>query len=227
MSTSHPDRRKLSLRPHRREQTVEGLTLLVGDRRADVADRGHQLARPQRARQRRDLPPQHRPPVGDLHRAVPARELRAPDRQHDPVRVHGRDHRPARGRAAGPGDRDRDRRRGPRHVADRPGDSVTVGASGVVFGYATYLLTRGLFNRSVLELLTGVVVGVVWGGACCRASCRTTASPGRRHACGAVGRRRRRLAAGRPRPGTVRSRTPQTPGDTAAPADPLARALAK
>jgi membrane associated rhomboid family serine protease len=46
-----------------------------------------------------------------------------------------------------------------------PSSSVTVGASGVVFGYATYLLTRGVFDRSVLELLAGIVVGVVWGGA--------------------------------------------------------------
>ncbi len=35
----------------------------------------------------------------------------------------------------------------------------------MVFGYATYLLARGFFNRSLLELLTGAVVGVVWGGA--------------------------------------------------------------
>ncbi len=42
---------------------------------------------------------------------------------------------------------------------------VTVGASGVVFGYAAYLLTRGVFDRSALEILTGVIVGVVWGGA--------------------------------------------------------------
>jgi membrane associated rhomboid family serine protease len=46
-----------------------------------------------------------------------------------------------------------------------PAGSDTVGASGVVFGYATYLLTRGVFDRSALELLTGVVVGVIWGGA--------------------------------------------------------------
>jgi membrane associated rhomboid family serine protease len=46
-----------------------------------------------------------------------------------------------------------------------PAHSVTVGASGVVFGYAAYLLTRGVFNRSALELLVGAVVGVVWGGA--------------------------------------------------------------
>jgi membrane associated rhomboid family serine protease len=46
-----------------------------------------------------------------------------------------------------------------------PSGSLTVGASGVVFGYATYLLARGFFDRSLLELLTGVLVGVVWGGA--------------------------------------------------------------
>ena len=46
-----------------------------------------------------------------------------------------------------------------------PAHSVTVGASGVVFGFATYLLTRGFFDRSALEILTGLVVGVLWGGA--------------------------------------------------------------
>jgi membrane associated rhomboid family serine protease len=46
-----------------------------------------------------------------------------------------------------------------------PSHSVTVGASGVVFGYATYLLTRGLFDRSALEILTGALVGAIWGGA--------------------------------------------------------------
>jgi membrane associated rhomboid family serine protease len=34
-----------------------------------------------------------------------------------------------------------------------------------VFGYATYLLTRGFFNRSALEVLAGVVVAVVFGSA--------------------------------------------------------------
>jgi membrane associated rhomboid family serine protease len=46
-----------------------------------------------------------------------------------------------------------------------PAGVSTIGASGLVFGYATYLLTRGLFNRSLLELLTGAIVGVIWGGA--------------------------------------------------------------
>ena len=45
-----------------------------------------------------------------------------------------------------------------------PSNTDTIGASGVVFGYATYLLTRGFFDRSALELLTAVIVGAVWGG---------------------------------------------------------------
>jgi len=44
-----------------------------------------------------------------------------------------------------------------------PGGTDTVGASGIVFGYAGYLLTRGLFDHSLRELLTGAVVGVLWG----------------------------------------------------------------
>ena len=45
-----------------------------------------------------------------------------------------------------------------------PENTLHIGASGVVFGYATYLLTRGIFNRSILELALGAVVGVIWGG---------------------------------------------------------------
>ncbi|MGH2840817.1 MAG: rhomboid family intramembrane serine protease [Solirubrobacteraceae bacterium] len=43
--------------------------------------------------------------------------------------------------------------------------TVHIGASGVVFGYATYLLARGFFNRDGIELAIGAVVAVVWGGA--------------------------------------------------------------
>jgi membrane associated rhomboid family serine protease len=46
-----------------------------------------------------------------------------------------------------------------------PAGVPTVGASGLVFGYATYLLARGFFDRSLLETLTGLIVGVIWGGA--------------------------------------------------------------
>ena len=44
-------------------------------------------------------------------------------------------------------------------------NSVHIGASGVVFGYAAYLVTRGAFNRSVGELAMGAVVVAIWGSA--------------------------------------------------------------
>ena len=65
--------------------------------------------------------------------------------------------------------------------------TVVVGASGVVFGYATYLLARGFFNRSALELLTGLVVGVVWGGALLSSVVPHTGVSWQAHVCGAVG----------------------------------------
>jgi membrane associated rhomboid family serine protease len=68
-----------------------------------------------------------------------------------------------------------------------PGGVSTVGASGVVFGYATYLLARGLFNRSLLELLTGAVVGVVWGGALLSSVVPHYGISWQGHVCGAVG----------------------------------------
>ena len=40
-----------------------------------------------------------------------------------------------------------------------------IGASGVVFGYASYLVSPGIFNRSLLELAMGAVVVAIWGGA--------------------------------------------------------------
>lgn len=46
-----------------------------------------------------------------------------------------------------------------------PENTVHIGASGVVFGYATYLIVRGFYNRSALELLMGLVVGALWGSA--------------------------------------------------------------
>ena len=44
-----------------------------------------------------------------------------------------------------------------------PSDSLHIGASGVVFGYAGYLIARGLFTRSLLHLGVGAVVAVIWG----------------------------------------------------------------
>jgi membrane associated rhomboid family serine protease len=44
-----------------------------------------------------------------------------------------------------------------------PDDTVHIGASGIVFGYATYLLTRGIFSRSMLHLGVGLVVLLLYG----------------------------------------------------------------
>jgi membrane associated rhomboid family serine protease len=46
-----------------------------------------------------------------------------------------------------------------------PADTLHIGASGIVFGYAAYLVSRGIFNRNVLELAVGAVVVAIWGGA--------------------------------------------------------------
>ncbi|MFF2816294.1 rhomboid family intramembrane serine protease [Kitasatospora cineracea] len=39
------------------------------------------------------------------------------------------------------------------------GDTVTVGASGVVFGYFGYVVLRGLFDRNLIDSLIGLVMG--------------------------------------------------------------------
>jgi membrane associated rhomboid family serine protease len=44
-----------------------------------------------------------------------------------------------------------------------PPDTVTLGASGLVFGYATYLVARGVLSRRVVELAAGAAVVAIWG----------------------------------------------------------------
>jgi membrane associated rhomboid family serine protease len=46
-----------------------------------------------------------------------------------------------------------------------PPHTITIGASGLVFGYAAYLIARGIFNRRIGQVLIGVVVVLVWGSA--------------------------------------------------------------
>ena len=46
-----------------------------------------------------------------------------------------------------------------------PDNSNHIGASGVVFGFATYLMARGWFNRNLLHLVVGVLVAAVFGTA--------------------------------------------------------------
>lgn len=45
-----------------------------------------------------------------------------------------------------------------------PAHSVTVGASGLVFGYLAYLVFRGFFSRKVSQILIGIVLLAIWGG---------------------------------------------------------------
>jgi membrane associated rhomboid family serine protease len=44
-----------------------------------------------------------------------------------------------------------------------PSGTDHIGASGVVFGYASYLIARGIFSRNLLHLVIGVVVIGVYG----------------------------------------------------------------
>ncbi len=46
-----------------------------------------------------------------------------------------------------------------------PAGTVHLGASGVVFGYATYLIVRGVFSRRLGQLAIGALVVVLWGSA--------------------------------------------------------------
>jgi len=43
-------------------------------------------------------------------------------------------------------------------------NSVHIGASGLVFGFVTYLVSRGIFARKILWLIGGLIVMVVYGG---------------------------------------------------------------
>jgi membrane associated rhomboid family serine protease len=44
-----------------------------------------------------------------------------------------------------------------------PADTNHIGASGLVFGFAAYLIARGLFSRRPLHLVAGVAVVAVYG----------------------------------------------------------------
>lgn len=44
-----------------------------------------------------------------------------------------------------------------------PAGTVHIGASGLVFGYATYLISRGIFSRNLVHLALGAVIVLVFG----------------------------------------------------------------
>jgi membrane associated rhomboid family serine protease len=44
-----------------------------------------------------------------------------------------------------------------------PANTIHIGASGIVFGYAAYLVARGIYSRSPVQIALGVLVLAVWG----------------------------------------------------------------
>ncbi|HEY8023162.1 MAG TPA: rhomboid family intramembrane serine protease [Burkholderiaceae bacterium] len=44
-----------------------------------------------------------------------------------------------------------------------PADTLHVGASGVIFGYLGFLLSRGYFERSLSSILLSIVIGAIYG----------------------------------------------------------------
>ena len=45
-----------------------------------------------------------------------------------------------------------------------PGDVVIIGASGLIFGWLTYLLARGIWSRRAGQVIVAVLVLLVYGG---------------------------------------------------------------
>ncbi|WP_394277185.1 rhomboid family intramembrane serine protease [Luteococcus sp.] len=45
-----------------------------------------------------------------------------------------------------------------------PPGTLTLGASGIVFGWLTYLVARGLWSRNLVQVLVGIGVFIVYGG---------------------------------------------------------------
>jgi membrane associated rhomboid family serine protease len=88
-----------------------------------------------------------------------------------------------------------------------PENTVHIGASGLVFGFASYLVARGAFSRSLAQVLLGVAVLAVWGTTLLRGLVPEDGISWQGHLFGAVGgvvaawlleRRRTRVAAPAP-----------------------------
>lgn len=92
-----------------------------------------------------------------------------------------------------------------------PPHSVTLGISGLIFGWLTYLLSRGLFSRDARQILLAVVIFLVYGGVLWGVLPTSAYVSWQGHLGGAIGgvaaawllhsTSQRRLALGRPRRG--------------------------
>ena len=68
-----------------------------------------------------------------------------------------------------------------------PANTVHIGASGLVFGFAAYLIARGIFSRRALHLVAGVLVLFIYGGTLAFGLVPTPGVSWQGHAFGAVG----------------------------------------
>jgi membrane associated rhomboid family serine protease len=68
-----------------------------------------------------------------------------------------------------------------------PTNSVHIGASGVVFGYAAYLIARGVYSWRPLDLAMGALVGALWGTALLSSLIPRDGISWQGHLCGAIG----------------------------------------
>jgi len=68
-----------------------------------------------------------------------------------------------------------------------PSDTVHIGASGIVFGYAAYLVARGVYSRSMVQIGVGLVVLGVWGTTLLRGLVPENGISWQGHVFGAVG----------------------------------------
>jgi membrane associated rhomboid family serine protease len=68
-----------------------------------------------------------------------------------------------------------------------PANTVTIGASGLVFGYATYLVARGFLSKRVMDLVVGAAVVALWGFALLQGLLPQERISWQAHAFGAVG----------------------------------------
>lgn len=68
-----------------------------------------------------------------------------------------------------------------------PSDTVHIGASGIVFGYAAYLVARGGYSRGMVQIGVGLVVLGVWGTTLLRGLVPENGISWQGHLFGAVG----------------------------------------
>jgi membrane associated rhomboid family serine protease len=97
-----------------------------------------------------------------------------------------------------------------------PSNIPTIGASGVVFGYATYLFARGFLNRSLGEVLVGLLVALIWGGALVSSLVPHSGISWQGHLFGALGGVVAALLLRRERPSAARAGQPRRPAGAAA-----------